>query len=74
MHGVAWLGLAGQIFCDDVDLFVYLRGGEVANAATMSGNESVQFVAKAGEEYVINVQGYVLDVNGPYQAILKVTP
>jgi hypothetical protein len=59
---------------DDVDLFVYLRGGEVANSATMSGNESVQFVAKSGEEYVINVQGYVLDVNGPYEAILNVAP
>ncbi len=59
---------------DDVDLFVYLRGGEVANSATMSGNESAQFVAKSGEEYVINVQGYVLDVNGPYEVILRVTP
>lgn len=59
---------------DDVDLFVHLRGAEVASAATTSGNESVQFATKVGEEYVINVQGFVLDFNGPYEVIVDVTP
>jgi hypothetical protein len=58
---------------DDVDVYVYRHGVEVANALTTSGNESVKFSTKAGDEYVINVQGYG-EFSGSYKAIVGVTP
>ncbi len=58
---------------DDVDIYVYRRGTEVANASTTSGNESAKFSTTAGDEYVINVQGYG-EFSGSYNVIVDVTP
>ena len=57
----------------DVDLYVYLRGKELDGAATTSGEESVSFATQAGEDYVVNVQGYG-EVSGPYEATIEVLP
>jgi len=58
---------------DDVDLYVYRRGTEVASSVTTSGQESVQFSATAGDEYVINVQGFG-EFSGSYDVIVDVLP
>jgi len=58
---------------DDVDIYVYRRGAEIASAVTTSGNESVKFSTNAGDEYVINVQGYG-EFSGPYDVMVDVTP
>lgn len=58
---------------DDVDLYVYQKHDEVGSSVTTTGNESTQFSTKAGEDYVINVQGFGT-ASGSYQATVKVTP
>jgi len=58
---------------DDVDLYVHLRGVEVASSASQSGNESVSFTAKSGEEYVVNVQGFGT-TPGPYDVTVEFLP
>jgi len=58
---------------DDVDLYVYRRGKEVASSATTTGNESVKFTTTSGDEYVINVQGFG-EFSGPYDAVVTVKP
>ncbi len=52
---------------EDVDLYVYFRGVEVDSSATTDGNEFVTFSTKAGDDYVINVQGFG-QISGLYQA------
>jgi hypothetical protein len=42
----------------DVDLYIYRRGDVIAYAATLGGNEQVTFPTEAGEDYVVNVQGF----------------
>lgn len=58
---------------NDVDLYVYLRGNEITNASSASGNETVSFSTKQGEEYVVNIQGYG-ELAGPYTAKIGVSP
>lgn len=57
---------------DDVDIYVYRRGKEIASAMTTSGNESVKF-STTTDEYVINIQGFG-EFSGPYDVLVDVTP
>jgi hypothetical protein len=57
----------------DVDLYVYQRGKELDSSATASGEEGVSFATQAGEDYVVNVQGYG-EISGPYEATIEVLP
>jgi hypothetical protein len=58
---------------DDVDLYVYRRGKEVASSVTTTGNESAKFTTTSGDEYVINVQGFG-EFSGPYDVVVTVKP
>ncbi|MDI1479721.1 hypothetical protein [Polyangium sp. y55x31] len=57
----------------DVDLYVYLRGKELDNAESTSGDETVSFSTTAGEDYVVNVAGYG-EISGPYEVKIEVLP
>ena len=57
----------------DVDLYLYRRGKEIDSATSTSGEESISFPTQAGEDYVVNVQGYG-EFSGPYEATIEVIP
>jgi hypothetical protein len=57
----------------DVDLFLFDRGTQVASALTLSGNETINFIAAGHRTYILVVQGFWQNTSGTYDATIHVT-
>lgn len=60
---------------EDVDLFIVHRGDTLCSSRSRSGDESCEFNATQGEDYVIEIDGSYLDeVSTPVTVTLRETP